>query len=106
MADSNWSWKDAAIGGLWAVTMLLALAGFGSIKEGILDVKKTQAETALVISNHITKWGNWEIQYERDRSTVWRVIDRLCGYQGERLRKEGKMPDYFPTERNGYSSQK
>jgi hypothetical protein len=106
MADSNWSWKDAVIAGLWAVTMALAIAGFGSIKEGILDVKKAQSETALVMSNHIATWGKWEIQYERDRSIVWRVIDRLCGYQSDRLRKEGKLPDYFPTERNGYGSSK
>lgn len=97
MAASNWSWKDAAIGGLWAITMALALLGFASIKEGIIDVKKSQSEQVMVMNAHIATWGKWEIQYERDRSVVWRVIDRLCGYQGERLRKEGKIPNYFPA---------
>lgn len=101
MAASNWSWKDAAIGGLWAVTMALALLGFNSIKDDSREVKTNQAAAVKVMADHITNWGKWEVQYERDRSTVWRVIDRLCGYQGERLRKEGKLPDYFPIKPNG-----
>lgn len=103
MAASNWSWKDAAIGGLWAVTMALAVLGFTAIKDNIIEVKTNQAAAVQVMATHISNWGKWEVQYERDRSVTWRVLDRLCGYQSERLRKEGKIPDYFPINPNSHS---
>lgn len=87
MASSQDAWKNWLIASLWSVSLLLAAAGYHSIKESLDKVHAYQAA-------ELQDRAAWKIEYEKQRAIIWRTLDRLCGYQSERLLREGKVPDY------------
>jgi hypothetical protein len=87
MATEKDSWKNWLIAALWSVTILLVGAGYNSIKESLDKIHIYQTA-------QLKDWSEWKIEHEIKRSIVIRTIDKICDYQAERLKKEGRDPHY------------
>lgn len=87
MANDKDGWKNWLIASLWTITIILGGLGYNSIKESLDKNYAFQV-------NHSKEWADWKIEYTNHQSLIWRTLDRICDYQGDRLRKEGKTPNY------------
>jgi hypothetical protein len=93
MANVKDGWKNWLIAALWSATILLAGAGYGSIKESLDKIHLYQAA-------QLKDWIDYKIGHEKDHTLFVRTLDRVCDYQAERLKKEGREP-YYPILGNG-----
>lgn len=89
MADLNW--KNWVIGALWIVTLGLVGAGYRSIDKSISSIYDCQTK-------QMELFAEYKLAQEKERGMMWRVIDKLCHYQTDRLNKEGKTPVYIIPE--------
>jgi len=87
MAKESDSWKNWLIASLWTATILLAGAGYNSITKSLDTIHNYQAA-------QLADWNNWKIEHEKGQTATVRILDKLCSYQADRLRREGKMPEY------------
>ena len=83
----GWGWKDWLIVALWSVAMSLAGLGYSSIKDSVTKVYDCQEAQNKAFTAY-------QLENEKRWAAIWRVMDKVCGYQADRMNKEGRVPDY------------